>query len=240
MARGDKNYNKIVRTQKGKKPESKRKAIHNMVEALIAGDSDIAADHLHRYLQLKTRELILGERFNPDMERYSDREEDLDPEANDIDIDDEDLELDGEEDLDLDDEEFDDDGLGDDTSELEDGEYDDLDDEEDLDLDDEELDLDGEEDFDVGRDRFARGDREIDDLEMRRSRRGGMRESAKPAKNMISGNSLKSTPKKSNDTQAKKAKTLPNQGDTAVKGNVYTSKPNRQNLTKAKKARILK
>lgn len=47
---------------KGKTADEKIKAVHKMVEALISGDSDAAADHLHAYLQAKTRELILGEK----------------------------------------------------------------------------------------------------------------------------------------------------------------------------------
>jgi len=39
----------------------KKTAIHSMVEALVRGDSEAAADELHKYLQLKTREVLLGE-----------------------------------------------------------------------------------------------------------------------------------------------------------------------------------
>lgn len=62
MARGDKNYDKVVRTvNKGQSSEKKINAIQKMVEALIAGDSETAAEELRSYLQIKTRELILGE-----------------------------------------------------------------------------------------------------------------------------------------------------------------------------------
>ena len=41
--------------------EIKKQAIHNMLESLILGKSEDAGEHLHDYLQLKTRELIVGE-----------------------------------------------------------------------------------------------------------------------------------------------------------------------------------
>jgi hypothetical protein len=41
--------------------EIKKQAISSMLESLISGDSEKAGDHLHDYLQLKTRELIVGE-----------------------------------------------------------------------------------------------------------------------------------------------------------------------------------
>lgn len=41
--------------------DMKKVAVHKMVEALIRSDSDAATEELHKYLQLKTRELILGE-----------------------------------------------------------------------------------------------------------------------------------------------------------------------------------
>jgi hypothetical protein len=67
MARGDKNYDKVVRkVNKGEKSDKKINAVHKMVEALISGDSDAAAEHLHTYLQEKTRDLILGEKEKPD------------------------------------------------------------------------------------------------------------------------------------------------------------------------------
>lgn len=42
--------------------EIKKQAIHKMLESLISGDSDAAEEHLHTYLQLKTQELVLGEK----------------------------------------------------------------------------------------------------------------------------------------------------------------------------------
>jgi len=56
MARGDK-LGKSVR----KVNDKKRAAVHKMVEAIIRGDSDSAAEELRSYLQLATRDLILGE-----------------------------------------------------------------------------------------------------------------------------------------------------------------------------------
>jgi hypothetical protein len=53
MARGDKK--ELTST------EIKKQAIHSMLESLILGKSEEAGDHLHDYLQLKTRELIVGE-----------------------------------------------------------------------------------------------------------------------------------------------------------------------------------
>ena len=41
--------------------EIKKQAIQKMLESLISGNSDDAATHLHDYLQIKTREIIMGE-----------------------------------------------------------------------------------------------------------------------------------------------------------------------------------
>lgn len=41
--------------------EIKKQSIHKMLETLISGKTDEASTHLHEYLQLKTRELIMGE-----------------------------------------------------------------------------------------------------------------------------------------------------------------------------------
>ena len=84
MARGDKNYDKKVRTvNKGQSAEKKKKAIHSMVESLIKGDSKAAEDNLHDYLQMKSREIVLGE-----ME--DDREEEMVADEKDKDFEDED------------------------------------------------------------------------------------------------------------------------------------------------------
>jgi len=53
MARGDKK--ELTAT------EIKKRAIHKMLESLITGDSEEAGKQLHEYLQMKTRELIVGE-----------------------------------------------------------------------------------------------------------------------------------------------------------------------------------
>jgi len=78
MAKGDKNYDKVVRgVNKGQKAEKKKKAIHKMIESLITGDSESAAEQLHAYLQLKTRELILGE-AEDEKEKDEDEKEESD------------------------------------------------------------------------------------------------------------------------------------------------------------------
>lgn len=70
MARGDKNYSEVTHkaSKEGTKAKQKavwdmigaKKKLHEMVEALIGGDSKAAAAALHEYLQAKTRS-ILGE-----------------------------------------------------------------------------------------------------------------------------------------------------------------------------------
>ena len=69
MARGDKNYDKRTHKVVDKSSDTKKKEVwnmvgkkklHEMVEALIGGDSKTAAAALHEYLQQKTRS-ILGE-----------------------------------------------------------------------------------------------------------------------------------------------------------------------------------
>jgi len=78
MARGDKNYDKVVRKEKGKSADKKKKAIHKMVEALIADESEEAASALHDYLQMKSREIVLGE-----MEKEEDEDNDEEKEEKD-------------------------------------------------------------------------------------------------------------------------------------------------------------
>ncbi len=56
--------------------ETKIQAIHKMLESLISGKSDEAGDHLHDYLQIKTQEIILGEKAEKDDEEDDDDEED--------------------------------------------------------------------------------------------------------------------------------------------------------------------
>lgn len=70
MARGSKDYDKVTHkaSKEGTKAKQKavwdmigaKKKLHEMVEALIGGDSKAAASALHEYLQAKTR-AILGE-----------------------------------------------------------------------------------------------------------------------------------------------------------------------------------
>lgn len=61
MARGDKDYSKVSHNLKGKSAAEKKKALHKMVEALIAEKTEEAQVHLHQYLKLKTREILMGE-----------------------------------------------------------------------------------------------------------------------------------------------------------------------------------
>jgi len=63
MARGDKK--ELTAT------EIKKEAISKMLESLISGDAEKAGEHLHDYLQLKTREIIMGEEA---VEEVSDEE----------------------------------------------------------------------------------------------------------------------------------------------------------------------
>ena len=81
MARGD-NLDKTVRKIKSKK----RSAVHKMVEALIRGDSEVAAEELRSYLQLQTRDLILGE-ADEDSEDKDEDSEDKDDDSEDKDDD---------------------------------------------------------------------------------------------------------------------------------------------------------
>jgi len=46
--------------------EIKKQAIHKMLESLISGNGDEAGNHLHDYLQIKTQEIILGEKAKDD------------------------------------------------------------------------------------------------------------------------------------------------------------------------------
>ncbi len=83
--RGSKDYDKVTHgaSKKGTKEKQKavwdmigaKKKLHDMVEALIGGDSKAAASALHDYLQQKTR-AILGE-FEGDMDLDLDDEEGL-------------------------------------------------------------------------------------------------------------------------------------------------------------------
>jgi len=61
MSKGSKGLGKAIRSTKKAKAGQKKAAIYKMVEALISKDSENAAIHLHEYLQMKTREIVLGE-----------------------------------------------------------------------------------------------------------------------------------------------------------------------------------
>lgn len=86
MARGSKNYDTVTHaaSKKGTKEKQKavwnmigsKKKLHEMVEALINGDSKAAAASLHDYLQVKTR-TVLGETDDEmDDEMMADRHDD--------------------------------------------------------------------------------------------------------------------------------------------------------------------
>ena len=77
MARGDKNYNKVVRKHnKGGKASARKKAVHNMVENIIQGDMDAASDDLRTAVQLISREIILGEAADEKKDEVKDKDDD--------------------------------------------------------------------------------------------------------------------------------------------------------------------
>ena len=80
-----KDMGKKVRKAKN----NKRECVHKMVEAIISGDSDQAAEELRTYLQLSTRDMILGEAKDDSDEDDSD-EDDSDEDDSDEDESDED------------------------------------------------------------------------------------------------------------------------------------------------------
>lgn len=102
MARGDKNYDKITHgltKGKGKGAKEKKAALHKMVEALIAEKTDEAQTHLHAYLKLKTRDILVGESEDDADEKIKDdeKEEKSDEEKEDKEVDTKDSEDDKEE-----------------------------------------------------------------------------------------------------------------------------------------------
>ena len=105
MARGNKKMDKGVRKIK----THKRKAVHKMVEALIRGDSEAAAEELKAYMQLATRELVLGEAKDEEMSDDAEEMDDEDDDSEDDDEDDDDSEDDDEDDSDDDMDDEDDD-----------------------------------------------------------------------------------------------------------------------------------
>lgn len=78
MARGDKNYDKTVRKVKGQKSEKKIAAIHKMVEALIAGDVEAAAEASHIASVIVMQRNILGEKADEAAEEEKEEAEDED------------------------------------------------------------------------------------------------------------------------------------------------------------------
>lgn len=72
-----KDYSAAVRkVNKGQKACKKIDAVHAMVESLIKNDSDEAAEHLHTYLQMTAREILLGEKMGCENEEESDDKDD--------------------------------------------------------------------------------------------------------------------------------------------------------------------
>lgn len=76
----------------------KKESLHKMLEAIVKGDSDEAAQHLHAYLNVKTREILMGE---------SDHDEDEDEDEEKKDKKDEDEDEKDEDEEDCEDEECD-------------------------------------------------------------------------------------------------------------------------------------
>jgi len=70
--------------------ETKKQAIHNMLESLISGKTEDAGEHLHDYLQIKTREVIMGEACKDDDKDDDDDDKDDDDEDKDDDDEDKD------------------------------------------------------------------------------------------------------------------------------------------------------
>ena len=84
MARGDKNYRDVVtKVNKGAKSKKKIAAVHKMVEAMINGDTDEAANELSDYIRMSSREILLGEAADEE-----DEDDDTEMTADDDDSDD--------------------------------------------------------------------------------------------------------------------------------------------------------
>ena len=132
MARGDKNYDSVVRkVNSGQSSGSKISAIHKMVEALIQEDNDEAIAALQQYLQLKSRSILLGE--EDDKEEKDMKSDDSDTSDEDVDSDSDDSDSDV--DSDSDDSDSDDsDSESDDDSgeEMSDEDYEDYEEDEEL------------------------------------------------------------------------------------------------------------
>lgn len=82
MAKGDK--------KKLTEDEIKKQAISKMLEALISDNAKEAGDHLHDYLKLKTRDLILGEKCKDKDDDDDDKKSKDDDDDKDKDDDDDD------------------------------------------------------------------------------------------------------------------------------------------------------
>jgi hypothetical protein len=83
-----------------------------MLESLIKNDNEKAAESLHEYITLKTREIMLGEQFDDEDEDMGD--DDMDDDMGDEDMDDEDMDDEDMGDDDMDDDDMDDEDMGDD------------------------------------------------------------------------------------------------------------------------------
>jgi hypothetical protein len=94
-----------------------------MLESLIKNDNEKAAESLHEYITLKTREIMLGEQFDDEDEDMGDEEGDMDDEDmgdEEGDVDDEDMGDDEEGDMD-------DEDMGDEEGDMDDEDMDDED-----------------------------------------------------------------------------------------------------------------
>jgi len=57
---------------------NKKEALHKMLEAIVKGETDEAAQHLHSYLNVKTREILMGESDHEDEDEKDEDESDED------------------------------------------------------------------------------------------------------------------------------------------------------------------
>lgn len=89
--------------------KNKRECVHKMVEAIIRGDSDTASDELRAYLQIATRDLILGEGKDEDDSEEMDDESEDDDDSDEDDSDDDESDEDDSDDEESDDDEDDED-----------------------------------------------------------------------------------------------------------------------------------
>jgi len=105
----------------------RKKSLETMLESLIKNDNEKAAESLHEYITLKTREIMLGEQFDDEDEDMGD-EGDMDDEdmGDEGDMDDEDMDDD---EGDMDDEDMDDEDMDDEDMDDEDMDDEDMDDE---------------------------------------------------------------------------------------------------------------